>query len=124
MFKSSKHLIQVARQVMKTVFVVMLLQSITPAFITILDAQTNKDELVYTIQHNLLVVPQLLKEKEEDEVEIHNSVWGGSPVELLDLSVHASSLNDAHTSPQFFISGLYHPVLSSHLFTLHHSLLI
>jgi len=124
MFQVSKHLNQVARQVMKTVSVVMLLQCTAPSFITTLDGKIVRDELAYTSHHDSLPFPQLFKEKEEDLGAFNTIVSDINFVELLDLSAHASNLNEVHNGFEFSVSRLRYSTLRSQLFTLHRSFLI
>ena len=99
----------------------MVFQFLAPAFMPIVVQEMPSDNATaYHAQHNSVIAPMLLKEKDEKEHEEIFSVTGSAP--LLDLTSHSFNLA-AHASKHVIVqddSGLH----QEPLFTLFCSFLI
>ena len=88
-------MIAVNRQIVRLALFVMLFQFICPAFLPIV---TQRDavskETSVSQQHTSIVIPLLLKEKDEKENAEFTS--NSDPAPLLDLSSHSINLTAAH----------------------------
>ena len=108
---------------MKIALVLMLFQFLAPAFLPIvLQGTSNRDKLVYHVQHSSIVAPLLLKEKDEKEHEEFFSISGLAP--LLDLTVHSSNLTASHKGKYTYFSNEHRYDSGPTLFTINCSFLI
>jgi len=88
-------MLRISRQIVRAALVLLLFQFMAPAFLPMVVAEIPADRATAVHpQHNSIVVPLLLKEKEEEE---HDDVFTseGMPP-LLDLSVHSINLIALH----------------------------
>ena len=87
--------ISFSRQVVRIALLVMLFQFICPAFLPI-RAQHDQvsAKVTVSVEHSALVIPWLLKEK--DETEINESVSDSETAPLLDLTSHSLHLTATH----------------------------
>jgi Na+-translocating ferredoxin:NAD+ oxidoreductase RnfG subunit len=88
-------MIGVSKQIVRIAILVMLFQFVCPAFLPIV---TQRDavskETTISEQHTSIVVPLLLKEKDEKENAEFTSESDATP--LLDLLTHSINLTAAH----------------------------
>jgi len=110
--------------IMRFVLVLLLFQFIAPAFPSV-DAQDSVPDRETCVYHKLqhsIIIPVLLKEKEETESRSDDSFTGVIP--LIDFSDHSYVLAEFHTSK--FTPFIYHDRYDHRppLFTLHGSYLI
>ena len=115
MFRISKQLVRVA-------LVLMLFQFLSPAFIPLsLQQAPAQKNTSYSVQHNLIVIPTFLKEKDEKESSEFSPVCESTPI--LDLSSHSLNLLATHEG-KFSALPDQHSFPPSPLITLHCSFLI
>ena len=85
----------VSKQIVRIALLVMLFQFVCPAFLPIV---TQRDavskETTIGVQHTSIVIPLLLKEKDEKETAEFTSDSDATP--LLDLLTHSINLTAAH----------------------------
>jgi hypothetical protein len=81
---------RLTKRVMKVALTMVLFQFLAPALLLSPRGVQNQDQTSYSLQHNLLVVPVLLKEK--DEADTEKSLPGSKQILLLDLIAHYSNL--------------------------------
>src|SRR3990170_1059047 len=115
-----------SKEMMKIALLLMLFQFLAPAFLPIALQGTSKlDKLVYHVQHNSIVAPLLLKEKEEKDEKEHEeffSISGLAP--LLDLTAHSSNLTASHKGKGTYFSNEHRYDSGPSLFTINCSFLI
>lgn len=113
-------MINVTKQIVRTALFVMLFQFICPAFLPIVTQRDSiSKETSVSTQHTSIVVPLLLKEKDEKENAEFTSDSDAAP--LLDLSSHGSNLTAAHDNKHAAVyeeHGIARPPLIRMLCTL------
>ncbi|HEY9046611.1 MAG TPA: hypothetical protein VIN08_11975 [Ohtaekwangia sp.] len=115
----------VSRQFMRMVLMVLLFQFLSPAFFTIVTQRGNLQQDNHGISvhahHSSIVLPQLLKEKDESETEFKASAVADilNFVPLIDFTNHSFVLAQLHTSR--LRSFVFHDRINHQppLFTLH-----
>jgi hypothetical protein len=85
---------------MRVVLIAVLFQILAPVCIPIVTqaAATQDDRVALHAHHSPIVIPQLLKEKEGDEVEFCFALWVADYVPLIDFSHHTLLLTQSHES--------------------------
>lgn len=103
----------ISKQIVRIALLVMLFQFVCPAFLPIV---TQRDavskETTVSVQHTSIVIPMLLKEKDEKENAEFSSDSDAAP--LLDLSSHSLNLTAAHDNKHAEVyeeHGVTHPPL-------------
>lgn len=115
MFRTSKQIVRIA-------LVMMLFQFLSPAFVPLVVQEIPTDKAIaYSVQHSSIVVPMLLKEKDEKEDGEFFSVSNSTP--LLDLTSHSFNLTASHES-KYSISSDKHKFPQPPLSTLYCTFLI
>lgn len=101
----------------------MLFQFLSPAFLplSLQQAPTSQKTTSYSVQHNLIVIPTFLKEKDEKETGEFSPVSESTPI--LDLSSHSLHLLATHEG-KFSALPEQHSFPPSPLITLYCSFLI
>src|SRR5688572_26863286 len=94
----------ISKTIMKVALILILIQFFAPCFlpVTVQEISSKNSPSVHT-QHNSLVVPLLLKEKDEKEHKGFSCASDLSP--LLDLTIHSFNLTASHTSKNIYCSG-------------------
>jgi hypothetical protein len=110
--------------IMRVVLVLTLFQFFTPVFFTVSaqDADPNKEIGGYHPTHNSIVIPVLLKEKEETESRVDDADTDFIP--LIDFSDHSFVLAEHHASRLTPFVYRYRYDHQPPLFTLHGAFLI
>lgn len=93
----------ISRQIVNLALVLILIQFFAPCFVplAVYEISEANGQSIHT-QHNSLVVPFLLKEKDEKEHEEFSTESNLSP--LLDLTIHGFNLTASHTSKNIYCS--------------------
>ncbi len=93
----------ISKKIVKLALILILFQFFAPCFlpVTIQEISPANSQSVHA-QHNSLVVPFLLKEKDEKEHEGFSCESDLSP--LLDLTIHSFNLTASHTSKNIYCS--------------------
>jgi hypothetical protein len=106
-------MIGISKQIVRIALLVMLFQFVCPAFLPIVTQQdTVSKDMTIRVQHTSIVVPLLLKEK--DEKENAESASESDVAPLLDLSSHSFNLTAAHDNKHAEVyeeHGIAHPPL-------------
>ena len=107
-------MVKMSKLIMRIVLILMLFQFFAPSFFPMVpQAARNTGETSYHMQHNSLVAPLLLKEKDEKELEENSYTSNQTPI--LDFTVHSSNLRATHSCKSNYVSSdvLYdsHPSL-------------
>ena len=113
------------KHIMRIVLVLIVFQFIAPAFFPVVSqgAEPNKETSCYHPLHSSIIVPLLLKEKEENEESVSdNSTIHFIP--LIDFTDHSFVLTELHENK--FIPFVYRDRYDYQppLFTLHGSFII
>ncbi|MBT1710180.1 hypothetical protein KK062_18180 [Fulvivirgaceae bacterium PWU5] len=89
-----------SRSLMRVVLMALLLQILAPVFLPIvtLAADIQNDHAVLHAHHSPIVIPQLLKEKEDDETGLSHDLWVTDYITLIDFSDHTRILTQSHES--------------------------
>jgi len=109
------------KQVMRIVLIALLIQFVSPVFLSVITQGTNPIHNIYPslhAHHCSVVIPQLLKEKDESDSKVDGDATINY-VALIDFTDHTSVLTQYHTykiTPFIFRDRFdHHPPL----FTLH-----
>ncbi len=83
---------------MRLVLVIIIFQFIAPAFISVVaqDTQPSKETSGYHAQHSSIIVPILLKEKEETEESTSDDFSHVDFIPLIDFTDHSFALTELH----------------------------
>lgn len=105
---------QISKQIMRIALLLMLFQFFAPSFFPLIVREVSSSKGTnYHVQHNSIVAPLLLKEKEEKEHE--ENVFTPSQTPLLDFTDHSTNLTATHTGKSNYLHSelLYdlHPAL-------------
>lgn len=104
-------MIGISRQVVRMVLLILLFQAVCPAFLNVsVHSESTSDVTIITAQHAVMVLPVLLKEKEETETVESFSDSDAAPC-LLDLASHGLNLATAHNNQD---AGVYQAHEASH----------
>jgi len=86
--------------------VLMVFQFLAPAFMPVVVQEMPSDKVTaYHAQHNSVIAPMFLKEKDEKEHEEFFSITGST--QLLDLTSHSFNLAASHASRQLIVQDDY-----------------
>lgn len=113
------------KHIMRIVIIALLFQFVSPAFFAVItqgaDIRENDRATIHT-PHSSIVIPQLLKEK--DETEKNDDDFTINLVALIDFTHHSFVLTKSHESK--FTPFVFHDRIDHHppLFTLHRTFLI
>ena len=111
---------RVTKRVMKVALTLVLFQFLAPALLLSPREIRYQDQTSYNLQHSLLVVPFLFKEK--DETESEKSMPGSKQILLLDLIAHCSNLKTTSCKYIFLFAHSYNS--QPRLFALYRAFLI
>ena len=93
----------ISRQIVNLAVILILIQFFSPCFLplTVYEISNANNQSIH-VHHNSVVVPFLLKEKDEKEHEEFSSESNLSP--LLDLNIHSFNLTASHTTKNIYRS--------------------
>jgi hypothetical protein len=105
---------------MRVVLMALLIQILAPVFLPIvtLAADIQNDHVVLHAHHSPIVIPQLLKEKEDDETGFSHDIWVTDYITIIDFSDHTRILTQSHESRFVTCSFSEHIDLHPPLYTL------
>lgn len=105
---------------MRVVLIALLFQILAPVFLPIVSqaADMRHDDVVLHAHHSPIVIPQLLKEKEGDEVEYSHDILVTDYIPIIDFSHHTLLLTQSHESRLAPCSFSQHIDLHPPLYTL------
>jgi hypothetical protein len=90
---------RISRHIMRVALLLMLFQFFAPSFFPfVVQGIPNIKETNYHVQHNSIVAPLLLKEKDEKEKEETTAVSSLTPI--LDFTDHSLNLTATHARNQ------------------------
>jgi hypothetical protein len=107
-------MVKISTLMMRIALLLMLFQFLAPSFFPIVAQDSpNTRETNYHTQHNSIVTPLLLKEKDEKELE-ENS-YARNQTLILDFTIHSLNLKATHSRTSNYVPSdvLYdsHPAL-------------
>lgn len=108
-----------SRSLMRVVLIALLFQILAPVFLPIVTqaADSQHDHAILHAHHSPIVIPQLLKEK-EDETEVSHDIWVTDYIPIIDFSDHTLILTQSHESKLVLCSFSEHIDLHPPLYTL------
>lgn len=113
---------RISKQLVRIGLLAMLFQCLSPAFVPLVTQEIpTSGAVAFSVQHSSLIVPMLLKEKDEKEDSEFFSISNSTP--LLDLTSHSFNLSAAHQI-KYSIASDIHGFLNPPLFNLFCTLLI
>jgi hypothetical protein len=113
---------RISKQIVRIGLLAMLFQFLSPAFVPLVTQEVPTSRpIAFSVQHSSLIVPMLLKEKDEKEDSELFSISDSPP--LLDLTSHTFNLSAAHKI-KYSIASAEHGLLQPPLFSLFCTLLI